>query len=163
MQISIGALEQEKVAALDSDGAKSNAREKLHSLQLPPDRSAQPPLEILLRQSVPPLRRQFAGAAGVSQSTQGQRRVNAQAGPHGEKRCATNTSFSPDDPAKRSLVPVLEVYLLATHRHLHGLLDVLFDRLPAVVDVDAGRCDVDALEAAPILLQNHADEGRAFA
>ena len=68
-----------------------------------------------------------------------------------------------DDPAQGCFVPVLEVHLLAVHRHLHGLLNVLLDRLPAVVDIYAAGGYVDALEAAPILLQNHADEGRALA
>ena len=60
--------------------------------------------------------------------------------------------------AQRRLVPLLEVGLLPVHRHLHGLLDVLLDGAPAVVYVDAGAEYVDSFEAAPVLLQNHADQ-----
>ena len=63
----------------------------------------------------------------------------------------------------RRLVPLLEVGLLPVHRHLHGLLDVLLDGAPAVVYVDAGAEHVDSFEAAPVLLQNHADQRHGLA
>ena len=63
-----------------------------------------------------------------------------------------------DDAAQRRLVPVLEVDLLAVGVDLHGLLDVLLDGLPAVVDVHGGAEDVNPLEAAPVLLQDQADQ-----
>ena len=68
-----------------------------------------------------------------------------------------------DDSAQRCLVPVLEVHLLAVRGDLHGLLDVLVDRLPAIIHIYGRRDDKDALEAASVLLQDHADEGRALA
>ena len=65
-----------------------------------------------------------------------------------------------DDLPQGGLVPVLKINLLAAHIDLHCLLDVLLDRTPGIIDVDAGRCDVDAGEASPILLEDHADERR---
>ena len=68
-----------------------------------------------------------------------------------------------DDPAQSGFIPVLEVHLLAVRRDLHDLLDVPLDGTPAVIDVDARTENDDSLETAAILLQNHADEGRALA
>ena len=68
-----------------------------------------------------------------------------------------------DDLPQRRLVPVLEVDLLPVRGDFHGLLDVLLHGAPAIIDVDARAEDVDALKAAPVLLQNHADQGHRFA
>ena len=78
-----------------------------HSSRPPPVRRScwsVPPLRAAAHPPVPPLRpascptgfgrgRRSTQAPRVNAgSTQGQRRVNAQAGPHGEKRCATSSS-----------------------------------------------------------------------
>ena len=68
-----------------------------------------------------------------------------------------------DDLPQRRLVPVLEVDLLPVRGDLHGLLDVLLHGAPAVVHVDARAEDVDALKAAPVLLQDHGDQGHRLA
>ena len=68
-----------------------------------------------------------------------------------------------DDLPQRRLVPVLEVDLLPVGWNLHGLLNVLLHGAPAVVHVDARAEDVDPLKAAPVLLQNHADQGHRLA
>ena len=68
-----------------------------------------------------------------------------------------------DDLPQRRLVPVLEVDLLPVGWDLHGLLDVLLHGAPAVVHVDARAEDVDALKAASVLLQDHADQGHRLA
>ena len=65
--------------------------------------------------------------------------------------------------AQCRLVPLLEVGLFPVGGHLHGLLDVPLDGAPAVVHVDAGAENVDSFEAAPVLLQNHADERHRLA
>ena len=69
---------------------------------------------------------------------------------HGGQQAAQNAAAVPDPGRDRRLrrfaAPaqedgrrsVLEVDLLAIHGDLHGLLDVLLDRPPAVVHVDAG-------------------------
>ena len=67
-----------------------------------------------------------------------------------------------DDPAQSRFIPVLEVHLLAVRRDLHDLLDVPLDGAPAVIHVDARAENDDSFETAAILLQNHADEGRAL-
>ena len=63
-----------------------------------------------------------------------------------------------DDLPQRRLVPVLEVDLLPVGGDFHGLLGA-----PPVVHVDARAEDVDALKAASVLLQNHADHGHRLA
>ena len=68
-----------------------------------------------------------------------------------------------DDAPQGRLVPVLEVDLLPVGVHLHGFLDVLFDRPPAVVHVYAWRKEVDALKAAAVLFENHGDQGHRLA
>ena len=68
-----------------------------------------------------------------------------------------------DDAPQGALVPVLEVDLLAGRVDAHRVFDVLLHWAPAVVDVDRGAKHHDALEAAAVLLQDHADQGDRLA
>ena len=63
-----------------------------------------------------------------------------------------------DDLPERPLVPVLPPALLAVRVHAQLVPDVVLDGLPGGVDLHGGREDVDALKAAPVLLQNHRHE-----
>ena len=65
--------------------------------------------------------------------------------------------------AQGALVPVLEVDLLAGRVDAHRVFDVLLDRTPAVVDVDRGAKDVDALEEPAVLLEDHAYQSNRLA
>ena len=67
------------------------------------------------------------------------------------------------DALQGRLVPVLEVDLFPVSVHLHGFFDVFLDGPPAVVYIDAGGKEVDALEAATVLFENRGDQGHRFA
>ena len=67
------------------------------------------------------------------------------------------------DAAQRLLVPGLEVDLLAGRVDFHRVLDVLLHGAPAVVDIDRGAEDVDALEEPAVLLQDHAYQSHRLA
>ena len=62
------------------------------------------------------------------------------------------------DVAQCTFVPLIPPTLLAVRVHPQVLSDVLLDRFPLGVHVNARTLDVHALEAAPVLLQDHADQ-----
>ena len=67
-----------------------------------------------------------------------------------------------DGASQRRLVPFVPVRLLALRVHAQVLLDVPLHWNPAIVDVDAGKEDVDSLKDAPVLLQDQAEHRYRF-